>query len=265
MHAVALEEICDDGVADVAEVAREDEVIVLRRSHRVKMRAERLIRRRRHGGAHIRHVLHAEIRDDAGGEIGHARAAPLPAEQQRARAGDRPLRRGRAHAAVFQREAVLPLGGAEVAARHGGAAFGKAAVDQYGREPDRLRHRGAGAVEPEIRRGDAAHGVGRPGTLVLQVAGEEIVELPRVKFRLGQQMRQTAAEHGALAGLPRFRAEIGVRLHEIKPVAERPLPLLAPGHAGLGQNHRRTEKAHRLPPKSFFSQKTSPGVRVRTF
>ena len=74
-----------------------------------------------HGGAHIVLVGDAEVgysADTSGmdirrrGSIGGGQIAPF--YYAGAGGGHRPLRRGRTLGAVFQREAVLPLGGAVV-------------------------------------------------------------------------------------------------------------------------------------------------------
>ena len=111
IHAVARKEVRHDLLAELPEVAGDDEVVILRRAAEVvKMRAERGIRGGRHRRAHIVRVLDTPVRDRADSRGAHKRSVwdVLPYDAA-ARARDGPLRRGRALPAVAQREAVLPL------------------------------------------------------------------------------------------------------------------------------------------------------------
>ena len=239
-------------MADPAKVAGHDQVVVGRCAAGVcKVRPERLVGGGRHCSAHVVRVRDARVHDRAGRCHGHARPASGRREDERACAGHRPLRGRRAHTAVFQRKAVLALGGAKVRACERGGGLGIAAVDEHRGQTDRLCHRRACAVQPKIRRTGAAHGVGRAHALVEQVAGEHVVELLRLQTGLAAHARKALPQHGALGLFPALFAEICVLTDAVKAVAQRPLALFFAHDAGGGADHGRGRKLHGLPSDTF--------------
>ena len=255
LDAVILKQPRHDRVPDLAEVAGHDQVVVVRRAAGVgKVRLERLIGGGRHGGAHIVRVRDARVGDLAGRHHRHARPVARRTENERAGAGDGPLRSRCAHAAVFQREPVLPLGRAEVRARERGGVLGVAAVDEHGGQTERFRHRRARAVQPQIGHTDVSHGIGRTHALVEQVAGEHIVELLRGQPGLLAHKVEALPQHVALGLLPALCAEIGVLTDAVKAIVQRALALLFPHDAGGGKDHGRGGKLHGLRSDSFGFQ-----------
>ena len=101
-----------------------------------------------HGGAHVVGVGDALVHDAPAGHVRHIGAGPLLRQDGAAGGGGGPLGGGGALTAVGHRHPVLPLGGAEVGAGHGGRPAGEAPVDEEGRQGQRLPHGGAGAVQP---------------------------------------------------------------------------------------------------------------------
>ena len=143
-------EVQDDLLAQLAQVAGDDEVIKVRGAAGVlKMGREGGIGGGGHGGAHVVGVLDALVDDLAGGDVGHMGAGAGLGQHHRPGAGDRPLGGGGALATVFQRSAVLPLGGAEVGGGHRPGKLGKASVDHHSSQGQALSHGGAGSVEAE--------------------------------------------------------------------------------------------------------------------
>ena len=132
-----------------------------------------------------------------------------------------------------------------------GGGLGAAAVDEHRGQTDRLRHRRARAVQSEIRRTDAAHGVGRAHTLVEQVAGEHVVERLRRQRRFAAYARKALPQHGALGLLPALFAEICVLTDAVKAVAQRTFALFSAHDAGGGADHGRVRKLHGLPSDTF--------------
>ena len=253
--AVVLKQPHHDGVPDLAEVAGHDQIIVVRRAAGVgKVRLERLVGCGRHGRAHIVRVRDARVGDLAGRHHRHARPVARRTENERAGAGDGPLRGRCAHAAVLQREPVLPLGRAEVRARERGGVFGVAAVDEHGGQTERFRHRRARAVQPQIGHTDVSHGIGRAHALVEQVTGEHIVELLRLQPGFLAHEVEALPQHGALGLFPALRAEIRVLTDTVKAVVQRSLALLFAHDAGGGEDHGRRGKLHGLRSDSFGFQ-----------
>lgn len=131
VDAAHAHELARDVPPDEAQVAGDDGVVVGGRAARVpEMRRERVAGRGGHGGAHVVRVGYPGVHDAPGGHEGDVGPRPRVAEDERPRARHRPLAGGRAHAAVFQREAELPLRRAEVRARQRCNFFRPAAVYQ---------------------------------------------------------------------------------------------------------------------------------------
>ena len=106
--ALARKQLAYQLTAELAKVARDDEIVFLRGTVKiVKMLPERLKGRRRHGRTHVVCVLDACVNNGADGRALQTGAFALSAENDCARACDRPLRRRRALPAVAQREAIL--------------------------------------------------------------------------------------------------------------------------------------------------------------
>ena len=252
IHAVVRKQPRHDGVTDLAEVAGHDQIIVVRRAPGVgKVRPERLIGGGRHRSAHVVRVRNARVHNRPGRRHGHARSVSGSREDERTRTGHCPLSGRRTHAAVFQRKAVLALSGAKVRACERGGGLGAAAVDEHRGQTDRLSHRRARAVQPEIRRTDAAHGVGRAHALIEQVAGEHVVERLRLQRRFAAYARKALPQHGALGLLPALFAEICVLTDAVKAVAQRTFALFSAHDAGGGADHGRGRKLHGLPSDTF--------------
>ena len=255
VDAVVLKQPRHDDVPDLAEVAGHDQIIVVRRAAGVgKVRLERLVGGGRHRSAHVVRVRDARVGDLAGRHHRHARPVAGRAENERAGAGDGPLRGRCAHTAVLQREPVLPLGRAEVRARERGGVLGVAAVDEHGGQTERFRHRRARTVQPQIGHADVAHGIGRTHALVEQVTGEHIVELFRLQPGFLAHEVEALPQHGALGLFPALRAEICVLTDAVKAVAQRALALLFAHDAGGGEDHGRGGKLHGLRSDSFGFQ-----------
>ena len=226
-------------------------VVIFRGAARVgKVRAKRVIGRRGHGRAHVVCVVYPRVNYPAGRDVRYIRPAPLRADDGRARARHRPLRCGRALAAVFQRIAVLPLRRAEVRARNGAGSFGIAAVNQHRRQRQRLRHGGARAVDPEIRRAAVLHRKRRAHALVEKVPGNDVVQRSGKPCLIAGKVK-AFADHMAFGALPALLAEIGVSRDAVEAVLKRAFALALSANRRGGDNSRPRRQRRRLSTKLF--------------
>lgn len=154
-HIIALggKQVCDDTVTLIAEIAADDQVVILRlRAAFPEIPEETVHRGGRHGGAHVVQILNAAVHTPAGHHVGDpymggfvSRFAAF-GEQKRPCARHRPLRGGGTLRAVLQRKAELPLGGRVVRGHHDADPPVDPALQKHGSEAQSLRRGGAGAV-----------------------------------------------------------------------------------------------------------------------
>ena len=247
IDAVLLKQIGHNALADPAKVAGDDHIIILRCAPGVrKVRLQRLIGGRRHRRAHVVEILDAGVRDLPSRNRSHLGAGAARAENQRACSRDRPLRRRRAHAAIFQRKAKLALCGTEVRAGQRRTGVCIAAINGHSSKTQRLSHRGTGAVEAKVRCAAVAHCIGRSGALVEQVAGEDIVQRSGGNLRLLARQIKALLEHGALGFLPTGRSKIRIAADDVKPLPQRAFALFFADDACSRKNDRRRSKHDRL-------------------
>ena len=232
---------------ELAEIARHDEVVVLRHRLRVaEERAERIVGRRRHRSAHVVRVGHALVNDPAGCDVREIRPLALAGEDAAAAARRRPLRGGRALRAVGHRHTILPLSGAEVRGRERGGALGVAAVDHDRGERQALAHRGARAVDAVEGDAAAAQGERRAGALVEKIPRKDEVEVALAQCGLFKRVEKRAALHGALTFFPCFFAEKVVFAQLVEIVAQRALAFKAPADGGKREHGGGIAQAARL-------------------
>ena len=151
-----------------------------------------------HGGPHVVGVGDPLVHHPAYCDVGDVRARAFTPKQDRSRPGDRPLGGGGALAAVFQRGAVLALGGAEVGAGGHRRLLAKAAVQHQGGQGEALAHGGAGPIQAEEGQAVLPGGEGGADALVQQVPGKEKVGPGSAGWLLGQSHGQGFGEHGPL-------------------------------------------------------------------
>ena len=244
--AVPPEKVAQNLAAHRAKVAGDNQVIVLWRAMGVlQVLADGLIGRRRHGAAHVIGVGDALVDHLPDGCRAHVYRPPALSQQHAARTGHGPLGCGRALAAIFQRQAILPLGRCKVGRGHGGRPLGIAAVDHHGCHQQALRHGGAGAVQSQKWHALPPHGKAGADALVQQVAGAEHVQLLRRKKRFLQRPLQRLLLHLAFGLFPSFLAEFGILRDHIEPAGQRTLTLFFAHDAGPGQQRGRCGKAER--------------------
>src|SRR5690606_165295 len=114
--AAAGQELAQQRGANLAEIAGDNEIVIVRPALQVfKMPDERGRRRRSHGRPEAVSVLFPHVDDLAYGCRGDARALPGGADHRRRRPGDSPLGLPGALEAVLRGIAVLALGAAIMA------------------------------------------------------------------------------------------------------------------------------------------------------
>ena len=144
------------------------------------------------------------------------------------------MRRGRALAAVGQREAVLPFCRRKVGRGEGCCLLHVTRVHSRPRQQQPLRHGGAGSVEPQRGKTGTAQRIARSDALIQQVAGED-------KFRRGNLLPGLFQQqlHGGLLEvrfrlLPGLFPVLSVRDDQIKAFAQRTFSFLFPHYGGPG-------------------------------
>ena len=143
-------EILQDAAAQRPEIARDDEIVILRAPSALRKVCKNGIGSRgRHCGAHVVDVRDAIIYDLSDRRSRYADAFAGAAEQGRSGSRHRPLRLRRADAAEFQRIAVLTLRRSKVAARSRYGRRDKSSVQEGRRKQQALCHRGAGPIYPK--------------------------------------------------------------------------------------------------------------------
>ena len=258
-HAVPAEQLHQKIVAQIAQIAGDDEVVVPGRGAGVpEQGGQGVVGGGSHGRAHVGRVRNAQIHDAAPGGVGDIRALGLGAYHAAAGGGGRPLGRGRPLAAVGHRGAVLPLGGAEVGGGLGGGDAGEAAGHRHGRQRQTLAHGGAGAVYPVKRDGEVPQGEGGPDVLVQQVAGKDAVHVPRRQAAFLQGAAQGHGLHLRFPLLPCLLAEEGVIVRDVEIRAQRALTLQPSGHAGPAHHAGRLEEPAGLAAQSFDVHSVPP-------
>ena len=244
--------------ADRAEISRDDQIVILRRSAQFpKMRFDRLHRRRRHGRAHVPHICDPRIHDRSDRGPADPDLARSPAQDHAARACDGPLGRGRTLAAVAQRKAILPLRGRIVRRGHCRRRFKKTAGYAHGRQQQPLRHGGAGPVQAQRREAGVPQAIRRADALIQKIPGKNRPQrLPR-QVRTIQRGLQRKLLHFRLRLFPGGLSKTSVALTEVKVLCQRSLAFLFPGGAAEAEHDRRRPEQHRMirhvfPRFSFF-------------
>ena len=176
VYAVPGEKVPDDGVAQFPQVAGDDQIVVFGCCLRVPEKGRQgVVGGGGHGGAHVVHVTDAPVHDLAAGDVGDIRSGAVVRQDGTPCGSGGPLSRGRPLVAIGHRHPVLPLGGAEVGTGDGGSPAGEAAVDEHGRQGQRLAHGGAGAVQAVEGDAEVPQAEGGADALVQQVPGADIV------------------------------------------------------------------------------------------
>ena len=166
------------------------------------------------------------------------KSCALPAMPPVTQTRDRPLRGGSALRAVFERRAVLALGGAVVRRGHNPRRACKAAADRHGSQQKPLHRGRAGAVQPEIGNVVGEKPVGRTDALVEQIARKERVHIAVAQARSGERQTERHALGFALRTLPCFLAEQSLGIVQIETPAERSVMLLFADDRRRGKDRR---------------------------
>ena len=254
-----LEEVPDDGVAQLSQVTGEDQVEVRGLVPGVPEEGGKgVVGCRGHGGAHVVGVRNALVHDPAAGDVGDVGAGAVAAQDGAASRSGRPLGGGRPLAAVGHRHPVLPLGGAEVGGGQGGGPVGVAAVDQQGRQAQALSHGGAGTVEPVEGHPEVPQAEGGADTLVQQISGQDIVQVLRRQLRLLQRSLKDRLLHGGLCFLPGLFPEEGVVADLVKKVRQGALALEFPPNIGKGEDGGGMGQGHGLAAQTLVIHDAPP-------
>ena len=238
-NAVMGEKVGDDLMPQLAQIAAEDQIIVIGGATRVlKMGFDRVIGGRRHSRPHVvgildTLVLHLSDRNTLDFRPDH----PIGGEHHGPCCGGSPLSGGRALIAVLQRHAVLPFCRAEVGGGDGGGIGAVPARQQQRRQRKTFAHGGAGAVQTE--KGDSVlpRGKGGADTLVEQIACQQVVQIFGVQSCPFQCRIQRQLLHGAFRFLPAFFTEAVVLAGVIKSTSQRPVQFFPPACGAVTDDH----------------------------
>ena len=251
LHAVRFKEFGDDLVAQSAQIARHDEIVVIGGTACVlKVSFQCIVGGGSHGRPHVVGVLDALVLNFTDSDTVNLRAfTRLGSEYNGTGRGGGPLGGGGALAAVLQRGAVLPLRRAEVGRGHGGGIGAVPAGQQQGGQCQTFSHGGAGAVQSQ--KGDSALPCCERGAdaLVEQVARQHEVQIHRVQTGPLQCRVQSQLLHGALRLFPALFPELIVFADMVKTAAQRAFRFFAAARGAVPQNGGRVRE-----PKTLLSQ-----------
>ena len=135
------QKLCQQIPAETAEISGENGIVVPGTGGGVPKEGEqRFAGGGSHGSTHIVDIGDAEVLNDANVCRNDPGTFPPRLQYRRTGGGHGPLGRGRTHASVFQRKAVLPLCGAEMGGGHTQGASPEAPVQKTGGKNETFRH-----------------------------------------------------------------------------------------------------------------------------
>ena len=223
---------------------------------------------RGHGRAHVVDVPDLIILHTAEGGRRYRHSRPGRLQQAAACRRYGPLGGGGAYSAVAQRGAELPLGGTEMAGRHGQQVLRRPGGAQRSPQTQCFRHGTAGPEHPGKGYTQLPHGITGGRTLGLQVPCQHQPDLFFGQLRLLQAEPGRPQLQVFFRCLPAALAEPVVTAQLIKGCSQRAFPLLFAAHRRLRSDHgRRAEQqcvaASLCHEQNFsFPAKNPPGCAI---